>query len=277
MASGHSGMIFIIGSRGRLGQAIAGQYPSDQVVCVDRAVYERWAAPDSPAAIAEYFSAQAPESSVVYICSGLLDPRLPATQLHDVNFLLPRNIIAAVAPLGTHVVTFGTAMERTPVSNAYVQSKLMLSQFVENVVEGRKPTHIRIHTLYGAAEPSPFMFLGQILSALREGTPFDMTQGRQLREYHHVMDDAAAIRFLVDNHVEGVVELSHGKPVSLRDLAGAIFEAFGKSHLLRLGALPEPAQENFGHVFERPDVLEGMVFRDCLGSVVDYMKMQINA
>ncbi|MFH7473823.1 NAD(P)-dependent oxidoreductase, partial [Pseudomonas syringae pv. tagetis] len=66
-------------------------------------------------------------------------------------------------------------------------------------------------------------------------------------------------------------------PVSLRDLEGAIYEAFGKSHLLRLGELPETAQENFGHVFERPDVLEGKVFRDCLGSVVDYIKMHIKA
>ncbi|KPZ08005.1 Uncharacterized protein ALO41_03498 [Pseudomonas amygdali pv. ulmi] len=169
-------------------------------------------------------------------------------------------------------------MERTLTSNPYVQSKLLLSQFVESVGGGDlRPAHIRIHTLYGLAEPSPFMFLGQILSALRAGTPFEMTQGRQLREYHHVMDDAVAIKSLVDNRVEGIIELSHGMPVSLGDLAKAIFKAFDKTHLLRLGALPEPTQENFSHVFERPDALDGIVFRDSIESVVDYMKKQITA
>ncbi|EKG33454.1 NAD-dependent epimerase/dehydratase family protein [Pseudomonas avellanae] len=271
-------MNFIIGSRGRLGQAIAEQYPANEVTCVDRAVYERWAEPDSAAAITAYFSEYAHAGAVVYICSGLLDPRLPAQQLHNVNFRLPQNIITAVASAGIRVVTFGTAMERTLTSNPYVQSKLLLSQFVESAGGSDfSPAHIRIHTLYGSAEPSPFMFLGQILSALRAGTPFEMTQGRQLREYHHVLDDAVAIKSMVDNHAEGIIELSHGMPVSLGDLAKAIFKAFDKTHLLRLGALPEPTQENFSHVFERPEVLNGIVFRDSIESVVDYMKKQITA
>lgn len=271
-------MNFIIGSRGRLGQAIAEQYTANEVTCVDRTVYERWAEPDSIAAITDYFSKYAHAGAVVYICSGLLDPRLPAEQLHDVNFRLPHNIINAVASAGIRTVTFGTAMERTLTSNPYVQSKLLLSQFVESVGEGNvRPAHIRIHTLYGSAEPSPFMFLGQILSALRAEAPFEMTQGRQLREYHHVVDDAVAIKSLVDNRAEGIIELSHGMPVSLGDLAKAIFSAFDKTHLLRLGALPEPAQENFDHVFERAEALNGVVFRDSVESVVDYMKKQITA
>ncbi|EPM71021.1 hypothetical protein A584_10860 [Pseudomonas syringae pv. theae ICMP 3923] len=271
-------MNFIIGSRGRLGQAIAEQYPANEVTCIDRAVYERWAEPDSAAAITAYFSEYAHAGAVVYICSGLLDPRLPAQQLHDVNFRLPQNIITAVASAGIRVVTFGTAMERTLTSNPYVQSKLLLSQFVESAGGSDfSPAHIRIHTLYGSAEPSPFMFLGQIMSALRAGIPFEMTQGRQLREYHHVLDDAVAIKSLVGNHAEGIIELSHGMPVSLGDLAKAIFKAFDKTHLLRLGALPEPTQENFGHVFERPEALDGIAFRDSIESVVDYMKKQITA
>ncbi|SDX27522.1 dTDP-4-dehydrorhamnose reductase [Pseudomonas syringae] len=271
-------MIFVIGSRGRLGQAIAEQYPASGVTCIDRAVYERWAEPESVSAIADYFSDYAQVGAVVYVCSGLLDPRLPAQQLHAVNFKLPHNIITAVASAGVRVVTFGTAMERTLTSNPYVQSKLLLSQFVESIGNGDlKPLHVRIHTLYGSGQPSPFMFLGQIVSALHAGTPFEMTQGRQLREYHHVVDDAVAIKSLVDSHVEGIIELSHGMPVSLGDLAKAIFKAFDKTHLLRLGALPEPTQENFSHVFERPEALKGIVFRDSLESVVDYMKKQITA
>lgn len=271
-------MILIIGSRGRLGQAICQQYNPSEVVCVDRVVYEHWSAPDSALHIAEYFSEYAHDGSVVYICSGLLDSRLPAEQLYDVNFRLPKNIINAVTPLGIRAITFGTAMERTLTSNAYVQSKLLLSELVKASANGDiRPAHIRIHTLYGTGEPSPFMFLGQILTAIRADAPFEMTQGRQLREYHHVEDDAVAIKSLVDRQIGGIVELSHGKPVSLKHLAQAIFQACGKSDLLHLGALPEPAEENFSRVFERPAVLDAIVFRDCIESVVEYMQTRINA
>lgn len=270
-------MIFIVGGRGRLGQALLQQYSPDEVVSLERTEYEHWAADDSLSSIAEYFSQHADENSVVYICSGLLDPRLPARSLHEVNFHLPRNILRATSPLGVRAVTFGTAMESTLTANPYVNSKLQLSQYVEESNRTRQhATHIRIHTLYGSAEPSPFMFLGQILQALRTDTPFEMTQGRQLREYHHVDDDAAAIKSLEDTHIGGIVELSHGLPVTLRKLAEAIFDAFGKSDLLQLGALPEPMQENFGHVFQRPPALDGARFRDSVPAVVEYMKLLIN-
>lgn len=271
-------MIFIVGSRGRLGQSILGQYNSSDVVCIERAVYESWAAPDSDSSIAGYFSEHVSEGSVVYICSGLLNPRLPVEELHDVNFRLPRNIVRAIAPLGFRTVTFGTAMEGTLRDNAYVQSKLMLSQFVEQMSgEDFQPTHVRIHTLYGSAEPSPFMFLGQILNSIRTNTPFEMTQGRQLREYHHVDDDAYAIKSLVDRNITGIVELSHGSPISLKALAEAIFQALEKPRLLRLGALPEPAQENFNNIFIPPAAIKDVEFRESLGAVVEYMKTLAHA
>ncbi|MEG2041492.1 MAG: NAD(P)-dependent oxidoreductase, partial [Hafnia sp.] len=98
---------------------------------------------------------------------------------------------------------------------------------------------------------------------------------RQLREYHHVTDDAAAIRMLVDRSASGVVELSHGHPITLRSLAETIFESAGKTHLLRLGALPEPDQENFTQVFLRPAALKDVVFRETLAGVSKYMKTLI--
>lgn len=196
-------MIFIVGSRGRLGQATCRQFDAANVKCIEREVYENWAAPDAASSISRYFSTHTPADSVVYICSGLLDPRLPAEQLHAVNFKLPQNIIRTLAPLGFKTVTFGTAMEETLTANPYVQSKRLLSQLVQEMHgEEFQPTHVRIHTLYGVDEPSPFMFLGQILTAILSNTPFEMTLGRQLREYHHVDDDAFAIRSLIERNVK---------------------------------------------------------------------------
>ncbi len=271
-------MIFIVGGRGRLGQALREQYRSDEVVCVDRAVYQQWGESDSLSDITAYFQQYARPGAVVYICSGLLDPTLASETLHNVNFRLPRNIIQAVSPMGIRAVTFGTAMEEMLTTNPYVQSKLALSRFVAEMSEELTPAlHIRIHTLYGFGEPSPFMFLGLVTEALRNDKPFAMTMGRQLREYHHVSDDAAAVRTLVDHSDSGVVELSHGQPVTLRSLAEAVFESAGKGHLLRLGALPEPQQENFTQVFSRSSILEGVVFRDTVTGVVEYMKTLIES
>jgi nucleoside-diphosphate-sugar epimerase len=278
MASGHQGMIFILGSRGRLGRALCKQLGPANVTCIEREVYANWAEADATSSIIRYFSKHAPAESVICVCSGLLDPRLPPDQLHDVNFKLPQNIIRTLAPLGFRTMTFGTAMEDTLTANPYVQSKRLLSQLVQQMHgEALQPTHVRIHTLYGADEPSPFMFLGQILTAVRSNTPFNMTQGRQLREYHHVEDDAVAIASLIERKISGVVKLSHGHPIRLRTLAEAIFQALGKPHLLRVGALPEPAQENFGEIFTPPETLNGMKFRDSIGAVVEYMKTLTNA
>jgi nucleoside-diphosphate-sugar epimerase len=255
---------------------LAALYEPTEVVCLDRAEYESWSTAGA-AVVESYFSRCNPAPSVIYVCSGLLDPRLSDEALLAVNYHLPRAVIEGVKGLGTKVVTFGTAMEHGLTDNRYVKSKVRLGDFVEQAnATGAPATHVRIHTQYGEGEPSSFMFLGQILTALRNDTAFAMTLGKQLREYHHVEDDARAIKALVSGDVVGLVDLAHGKPVTLRSLAEAIFEAQGKSHLLQVGAVPEPAQDNFDRVFTVPESLKTHSFRETLPAVVEYMKSRMN-
>jgi nucleoside-diphosphate-sugar epimerase len=269
-------VIYILGGRGRLGQALAALYEPTEVVCLDRADYEAWPTAGA-AAVQSYFSQGKLVPSVIYVCSGLLDPRLSDDALLEVNYHLPRAVIEGVGRLGTKVVTFGTAMEHGLSDNRYVKSKVRLGEFVEQANSvGAQAMHVRIHTQFGEGEPSPFMFLGQILTALRSNTAFAMTLGKQLREYHHVEDDARAIKALVASEVMGAVDLAHGKPVTLRSLAQAIFESQHKSHLLQVGAIPEPAQDNFDRVFSVPESLKTHSFRDTLPAVVEYMKSRMN-
>jgi nucleoside-diphosphate-sugar epimerase len=276
MARRHPGVIYILGGRGRLGQALASLYEPSEVVCLDRADYEKWPTAGAPV-VRSYFSQGKSAPSVIYVCSGLLDPRLSDEALMAVNYDLPRTVIEGVKGLGTKVVTFGTAMEHGLTENRYVKSKARLGEFVEQAnATGARATHVRIHTQYGEGEPSPFMFLGQILTALRSDTAFAMTQGKQLREYHHVEDDARAIKALVSGDVVGLVDLAHGRPVNLRSLAQAIFESQDKSHLLQVGAVPEPTQDNFDRVFTTPESLKTHSFRDTLPAVVEYMKSRMN-
>jgi nucleoside-diphosphate-sugar epimerase len=267
-------MIFLVGGSGRLGQAIARQHDTAALTQLPRSLYEHWGAPGAQREIAAYFAPWADTGATIYVTAGLLDPRLAAQEHARVNVALPMHIIEGAAPLGLKVRTFGTVMEALLTShNPYVRSKAELGrQVAAAAVSGLPAAHLRIHTLYGGGEPASFMFLGQILSALRERQPFRMTQGRQLREYHHVDDDAAALVQLEAAGLTGVVDLSHGAPLSLRALAEHVFDAFGVRELLELGALPEPPADNFEAVLTRPAPLAHAHFRQALGGVVDYLK-----
>ena len=267
-------MIFVIGGRGRLGQAIARQYGAGAAVCVERAVYQDWAAPGAAASIDAFFAPLAGEGATVFVASGLLDPKLAPEELWNVNVALPRNIIDAGVRHGVRVTTFGTVMESLLAAhNPYVRSKAALGDYVaERAAAGAAVSHVRVHTLYGGGAPSPFMFLGQMLAALEQGSPFKMTLGKQLREYHHVDDDACAIRALDAAGVNGVLDLSHGAPVSLADLARSVFDACGQAGQLQIGALPEPREENYGTIFGRSPLLGQVAFRDTLPAVVAYVE-----
>jgi nucleoside-diphosphate-sugar epimerase len=173
-------------------------------------------------------------------------------------------------------VTFGTIMERLAgdtSANAYVASKVQLGNFVAGFSAGQvSPLHIRIHTLYGGGPPDDFMFLGQMLHALVSGSGFSMSPGVQLREYHHIDDEIIAISRLVEAGNCGVMDLNHGAPVRLKELASHVFEQFDRRELLNIGALPGPAADNYETLFERTPLLKGLVFRDTLPAIVEYLR-----
>ncbi|WP_426177083.1 NAD-dependent epimerase/dehydratase family protein [Massilia sp. TWR1-2-2] len=267
-------MKFVVGGRGRLGQAIARQYDGNQLQCLQRPVYDGWADAGGADAAARFFAPWAGSGATVFVTSGLLDPKLAPADHRRVNVQLPLNIIAGASAHGIGVVTFGTVMESLLARhNPYIESKAALGRHVaELAAAGGNVAHIRVHTLFGAGEPSPFMFLGQILTSLRQCTPFNMTLGKQLREYHHVDDEAAAIRAFDAAGVRGVTDLSNGEAVSLRELATTVFAQCSAADLLHVGALAEPLEENYSTVFARHRLLGAQAYRPALPAIVAYLK-----
>ena len=157
--------------------------------------------------------------------------------------------------------------------NPYVQSKAALGSHVRDVAaQGTPAMHLQLHTLYGQGQPSPFMFLGQMLTAIRANEPFKMTSGRQLREYHHLADEAKAIKQIAASVASGVTNLSHGNALSLRAIAESVFLALGKGGLLRVGSLPEPPEENYETVLKPAEIVRQAAFRDSLPAIVEYMQ-----
>ena len=261
-------MILLLGGRGRVGAALARSH-GGSLRLLDRDDYATWSQDNAVETVERGLARLASPGDLVCVASGLLDPAASPDALHAVNVVLPRNVLAAGERLGLRTMTFGTILEALPTANPYVRSKIALGEHVAaRAAAGAQATHVRLHTLFGGGAPHPFMFLGQLRDALRAGRPFEMTAGRQLREYHHVDDDAAAILHIAASGTTGVFELSHGQPVSLRAIATHVFDAFGRPDLLRLGALPDPREDNFDRVFARPALLDGVRFRDTLPAIV---------
>ena len=117
------------------------------------------------------------------------------------------------------------------------------------------------------------MFLGQLFHSIASHTIFNMSPGEQLREYHHIDDEIAAISKLVGAELTGVVDLCHGAPVTLRELALYVFEQFNSLELLKIGALSGPPNDNYGILFERPVLLKELMFRETLPSIVEYLRL----
>ena len=270
---------YLVGSKGRLGKAIFKTFSQNKIICLDRSVYQDWSQPSAADTISKYFESSKDENATILVASGLLDPNASNEDLISVNYTLPKNIIDGTAKLGLTVIAFGTVMEDFMTSkNSYVQSKTLLNEYVKSLDPASSSAiHIQLHTLYGIGQPSPFMFLGQILSALKNNAAFKMTSGYQLREYHHFLDDAEAIRTIAGSKITGVINLSHGKPVLLKDIAQQVFLAFGKNELLQIGALPEPAEENYDRIFSKSDMVDNISFRDSLPAIVNYMQAYYNS
>ena len=272
-------MILLIGGRGRLGSALAAATVGE-VRSPDRRLYQHWWRDDAWQEIASVLGNLPPASKII-VAAGLVDPLSDAEDLWRVNVRLPANIARAAAELAIPVITVGTILERQPTpANRYVASKIALSEAMAQLAgAGAEVAHVRLHTLYGIGTPIPSMFLGQIAAALTRSERFDMTSGQQLREYHHTADDAEGLLALAAARVTGVVELSHGEPVTLRHLAEEIFTAFGARHLLNIGgrADPQADTDNYDMTFAPCDELRGLTFRPTIPSVVDYLRRALLA
>ena len=269
--------VHVVGARGRLGRALVAALGSE-AIAPPRAVYQDWGAPGGADLVADHLAAHAAidagtGGATLLVASGLLDPALPEVALRAVNLDLPVNVIAGAVAQGARVVTFGTVLEDiAPDANAYVRTKADLgAQVAAAAKTGADVLHLRIHTLFGSGAPTPFMFLGLMLAAIRARVPFEMTSGRQLREYHHVADEAQAILASARSHLTGVHDLSHGRPVTLASVARAVFDATGHPDMLRIGARPDPATDNFDRTFAPSPLARAASYRDTLPAIVAHI------
>lgn len=245
--------LILFGAGGRLGRAVA-DAAARRGIRVDTIRWtetrawirtERWT--EIQRAVASYTGVD------ILFASGLTDPQAPAEDLMLGNVEIPTRVIDATASDPRYrYITIGSVLEnfaKLAAHNRYLASKAALSAriqaFKDDLRLKGRIVHLRLHTLYGGP-PAPHSFLGQIYESLLTQRPFLMSAGRQLREYSYVADVASSIMALQARNWQKsmVFDLSTGQPVTLRQLALAVFRAFNCEELLRIGALPTPEGEN---------------------------------
>lgn len=102
---------------------------------------------------------------------------------------------------------------------------------------GAKLTWARLFHMQGPGE-HPARLIPSLAQALREGRPFALSPGEQIRDHLDVRDVAAALLHLATHDVTGAVNVCSGQPLSLRRLMEAVAGVVGRPELLRFGERP---------------------------------------
>jgi nucleoside-diphosphate-sugar epimerase len=96
----------------------------------------------------------------------------------------------------------------------------------------------RLFYLYGPREDERRLVPAAI-KALITGQEFPTTSGRQIRDYLHIADVAAALCALSKSRATGAFNVCSAEPTTIAALVRAIGEEIGRKELIRLGAYPD--------------------------------------
>jgi len=266
-------MILLLGGSGILGCALQEEFKSREVTLVSRANAIKWMGKDGSSSIETFIESLPTKPSLIINAVGITNPLASESELMAANYQLPTNLVTAGKYFTPRIITFGSIMEEVPYSsnhNNYLKSKILFRDFlVSSDAIGANFLHLQIHTWYGGMKLHEHMFLGQLLRAVRETSLFEMSEGSQLREYHHILDDMKAVAELVSLNSSGIHQINHAEPHSLKDIAEHVLGALGAKELLCLGSLPTPQSDNFTFRFACPENLQHMQFRPTLSGILN--------
>lgn len=237
-------MNYILGASGLIGSAIRAQLSTFDYRIIPRIQYEKWEEKNEIGLFLKSNSVS--PSDRFFICSGLTDPKCQPDQLNLHNLEIPLQLITGIKEFEAEIITFGTILENSDVENPYINSK---RKFFEKACLSNRYSrhlHFQLHTVYGLLAPKKHMLLGRFLDAIRDEKTFEMTSGKQYREYWHAQDVAKFVfsrNWATEN--ENFVPVSSGQPIQIADLAIKVFERFSQLELLKLGFIPDDPRETY--------------------------------
>jgi nucleoside-diphosphate-sugar epimerase len=100
----------------------------------------------------------------------------------------------------------------------------------------------RIFFVYGPYE-HPARLVSSTVRSLLNNQPAECSHGEQKRDLLFVEDVASGFVSILENEIAGIVNIGSGEGVALKDVIKTIGDKIGRSNLIRMGALPSPANE----------------------------------
>jgi hypothetical protein len=267
----------LVGRRGNLSLALQREFKEEEIRVIGSDIANSWTSEDGLRQIKADLEELDFQPSLIINAAELVNPNADLSRLMDVNFTLPMNLELYSRTRGVKLLTFGSIMENIDEitkSNPYLISKRKYFEYLVNEVPSDTSSlHLQIHTWYGGESLHPHMFLGQMFSALKQRKTFEMSNGMQLREYHNIFDDTAAVKYLLLQDARGIIQVSHGESLPLKEIAISVFNAFDSFPLLKIGSLKFPEFEVMEKLFLSFEWPESITFRDtCSGIVKDFQR-----
>jgi nucleoside-diphosphate-sugar epimerase len=112
---------------------------------------------------------------------------------------------------------------------------LVLAELFER--RGARLAWARLFHMHGPGE-HPARLIQAVAVALREGRPFSLSPGEQVRDHLDVRDVASALLHLATTDIPGPVNVCSGQPVTLRTVMETVGRVLGRPELLRFGERP---------------------------------------
>lgn len=209
-------------------------------------------------------------------CVGVISKKHTKDYSMHWNFLFPKYLHQIAKELNLALVTLGSIQENFPeicFGNSYLESKLKLQQYLAKE-DSASYCHLQFHTWYGGSKVHPEMFLGQIIASIKFNKEFNISDGNQIREYHHIADDAECVLNFLNKCGLGTHHISHGQRYTLSLIATSIFKFFNCEHLLKISHIPSSISDlraplNF------PDGITKYSFRPTMEGLFDYIAKNI--
>jgi hypothetical protein len=266
--------VVILGEKGNLSKSLTKKFPD--AIVLPRNEYLSWMG--SPSRVKNFFLSlkNSDERPDVYNCAGITDPSTERSVITHVNYTLPVFLSELSGEMNFRLITFGTVMELLPkysISNPYLESKLKFhTKYVSNDNWQSRNLHFQMHTLYGGSQIHRHMFIGQIYDSIKSKSVFRMSGGDQIREYHHIDDVTGAIIQLTNTISSGLIDISHGKPEKLKDIATTIYEHFDCRDLLKIATKSADDNDNKDLVFKRTANLPDSLFRPTIDNLIIWLE-----
>lgn len=155
-----------------------------------------------------------------------------------------------------HMVGVGTCLEYANLSRARAEgdpldpqslyarckhaAQLVLTELFRK--QGATLTWARLFHMHGPGE-NPARLIQSLAATLRQGRPFGLSPGEQVRDHLDVRDVASALVHLAATSIQGPVNVCSGRPVTLRTVVESVGRVLGRPELLSFGQRPYMAGE----------------------------------